>query len=234
MKISTDINEIIPQTSRLTARIHRNPTELMDIPVSNNINSAVNQGILQKMNMERSYGEALSISQMSQSIIQKAMNISSRLRSIASQAFTTGKMDMAELSHSISEIDSTMKSYGEKVIMPVQFTANRDPARDMEKINLTLKNMKNLASDMKSGNHVDNGHLNKIDSELNRYNSEFSGKIKKYSDAMNIMVQEYPAGGSTEIKYQSADVIKKIETSPGDAMQAQGNISHGNAVRLVS
>src|SRR5574340_802427 len=105
MKINTDVNEIIFRQAKnnlISPKQSSIPASAGNYSSSPNISGET----LSSMDMERSLMEALSIAQMSQSILHKAMTVSTRLRNIVSQAFTTGKINTDELNRSISEIDN--------------------------------------------------------------------------------------------------------------------------------
>ena len=64
--------------------------------------------------------DALAIAQSSRDLVQKALNISSRLMSLASEAMITGRVNMDELAGQMSSINGSMGNYGERVSVPVE------------------------------------------------------------------------------------------------------------------
>ncbi len=62
--------------------------------------------------------EAMVLAQISKSVIDKAIAISSRLRSMAGQALATGVIDNEEVQTELSRMQGTISQYGEKIFTP--------------------------------------------------------------------------------------------------------------------
>ncbi|OHD67741.1 MAG: hypothetical protein A2W19_12990 [Spirochaetes bacterium RBG_16_49_21] len=82
-----------------------------------------------RLNAERSAGEALSIAHMSQNLIQRALAVARRLQGIASEALSTGKINIQGVNEALSDIRFVLGNFGESVTAPVQ-----SPGRPMAKI----------------------------------------------------------------------------------------------------
>ena len=149
MKITTDVNDIFPQRVN-TSSFKRNIKITSQVSANRaNISNTLRHSISSMASRERSLNDALSIAHMSQSIIQKAMNISSKLRSIALNAMSTGRVNIPELNQALTEIDFSMREYGEKIVAPAQSFRSRPVViEDTPNINKDLVRLMDLANNL--------------------------------------------------------------------------------------
>ncbi len=63
----------------------------------------------------RALNDAMNIARLSQTVLQKAMMISSRLQNIATEAMTTGTVRDAELSSILADMNATLDRFGENI-----------------------------------------------------------------------------------------------------------------------
>lgn len=233
MKINSDFNGIIPQQVKTgTTTQKQAPVNPGTVTVTGNPGIAADT--FSAMNMERSYMEALSIAQMSQSIIQKAMTISTRLRSIVSEAFTTGRINTDELKSSLTQIDSTIQEYGEKVVMPAAVNRNSAAIPHTAETAESLKQLKNTALELQNRGTVQADKLASIDKSLEEGKNRTMAAVKGFQESLNYHLGQYPAGGVRELQKSGERIMELIGTNPINAMKTQGNISHTKAVSLIS
>jgi len=115
MKITTDVNHAgIRPAGNVSSRVSTTHTGR-----GNSVSAQLYNDAMAKIQRDKAMMDALIIAQSSRVLVQKAMDISARLRSIASQAMTTGMVNREALSTEMADIQGTMQSHGEIVTIPV-------------------------------------------------------------------------------------------------------------------
>jgi len=225
MKITTDVNSagLRPTGSVIT----RSSTGSRNINPSD---AKVAQDIIVKMQREKSLIDALAIAQSSRELVQKALNVSSRLMSLASEAMITGRVNMDEVASQMSSINGSMSGYGERVSVPVE--GSPVPADDvMKKLDESFVRLKDKGEMMISGKPVLDrdfepiavdlkGVASGIDVKINNFSEEL-GSVKKIED-FNF---NYPG--------LSKNTAALVLGNPVQALEAQGNISYEMAGKLT-
>jgi hypothetical protein len=225
MKITTDVNSagfkpagnVLPRPSN---GAENRSNVLSDAKFS--------QDVIVKMQRERSIVDALAIAQTSRDLVQKAINISSRLMSLVSEAMLTGRMDTNEVRSQMSGIQGSMGKYGETVSVPIGNSA--PPADELQlKIDKSFARLKEKATDMVSGKPVAEKEFKSIASDLKGAASEIDLRIKKYSAEFGRKIE------NVNFNYQglnksTADFVLK---NPDKALMSQGNINNEMAGKLT-
>lgn len=179
---------------------------------------------------ERTVGDALAIARMSQSVIQRAVSIALRLKSIAANAIATGDVDRRALAETVSEIGSALggrvtgvppapapppgnaaaPSMGEELGML------RDAAAEIERVRAPQPG-------------VIDGALRKLDETINAY-------TRRSIDLMEAMQGTAPAAaGETALPAALAQRAgAAIESDPAAALNAQGNLAPAAVGRLTA
>jgi len=233
MKVQPDINDIIPKGIK-----SGKPAVKPSANTSNSINSKKNrlmdqhlqQSILSRLNMERTLGDALSIAQVSRSLIQKAMEVSSRLRNIAASAMTTGNIDTDELDNAMADISSSMGRFGESVTAPVHtFKDADDRSFRIDSVDREMGVIKDLAGKMAEGNIPPMREFDLAESDLTEKNEALGLTIDRISDSMVTVAGQYGNNSGNDIDAVVGGLVKDIVSSPEAALLAQGNISHDAA-----
>ena len=226
MKITTDVNSAGLRTAgNVLPRLSNdaeNRTIHSDVSFSNDV--------IIKMQRERSTIDALTIAQMSRELVQKAMNVSSRLMSIASEAMRTGRVDINEMNSQISNIQGSMSNYGEKVSVPV---SNSVPVTDdfRMKMDRSLVTLREAATDIAAGRPVKADVFETVTKGLKQVASELDSRIKVYaSEFRNVKSVE-----STGINYAvlNRNTAEIISHNPVRALVSQGNINNEIAGKLT-
>jgi len=225
MKLTMDVNSaglrppenVVPRSSAGSRSI-------------NTSDAKVAQDVIVKMQREKSFIDALAIAQSSRELVQKALNISSRLMSLASEAMITGRVNMDEVSTQMSSINSSMGGYGERVSVPVKGAVI--PADDVQvKLDESFERLKVKAGEMLSGKPVEEKDFEPAVVKLKEVASEIDVKISSYSSELGSVKKienlnfNYPGLGST--------TAELVTGNPDKALQAQGNISYEMAGKLT-
>ncbi len=219
MKITPDVNYVGMRpagnvSSRMPVSTHVNNTAAINNKLASDISSRLQQ--------DRATIDALTIAQTSMVIIQKAIDISARLKAIAFQAMTTGNVNVRELGNELAEIQGTMQTYGEVVTVPVngstfskQNTLNSDIPAEMTK-------MVSAAETMSSGTMVDPEVFSGIGNTLTGIALRAGKNISDMASQLGAV--NYKAVSSTG-SIPVSDMPSQIVEDAGEAIIAQGNIS---------
>jgi hypothetical protein len=220
MKITTDFTQVVPgrgsalRTSLLGSPAPRTPEVR---------NAAVQAGGM------RSMTEALSIAQMAQVVVQKAMEISSRLKNMAMDAMTANNVNFDELKNISAQLQSSLGAYSgrfDTVVIPpaVQVRAPRTDTSLREDLTVLSEQAARLAG----SRPVDTGAL-----------THASVSIEQMSRAIGETVQSLAArAGTSRVSEENvprvtaltaAGIVRNFES----ALRAQGNISRENAAVLL-
>jgi len=174
------------------------------------------------INSERSVGEALSIAQMSQNLIQRAMAISLRLQNIAAEAMFTGKINAREVNEAVTDIRAVFANFGEHFTVPPQLAgrASSNIPRIPE-IASEMRTMQDIAINLKNGN-LD--HAGRIDALYKNLNDK-SRSVRALQDEIVGSMKTTAAEHGLNSQELASRVKSAIEKNPVHAMHAQGNIN---------
>ena len=216
MKITTDVNYAgMRPAGGVSSRVQ--------VPVSSSttvLNNQLTDVITAKLQRDRAMIDALTIAQSSRALIQKAMDISSRMRTIAFQAMTTGSVNIQELGTEIAGIQGTMQSYGEIVSVPVSNSAGRAvPQTDFSK---QLNNMAAAAEQLASGVSIDPEAFTEINSSLS---SIAAGQDKQIADIAATMGLPGKNTAALNNNMTASRAVDMIVTNPEMSLTVQGNIN---------
>jgi hypothetical protein len=225
MKITTDVNSA---GFRPTGNVlPRSSTDSRSINVSD---AKIAQDVIVKMQREKSLVDALAIAQSSRELVQKALNISSRLMSLASEAMVTGRVNMDELSSQMSSINGSIGSYGERVSVAVEGTPV--PVDNVQvKLDESFARIREKAVDMQSGKPVEKKEFEPVTVNLKEIASELDVRINRYAAELGSVRKiedinfSYPG--------LNKNTAAMVAGNPGTALEAQGNISTEMAGKLT-
>ncbi|HOT45558.1 MAG TPA: hypothetical protein PLM53_11985 [Spirochaetota bacterium] len=195
---------------------------------------AATRNITERLNIERSLGDALSVAQMSQNVIQRAISISMRLKSIAATAMATGNLNTQALTEAMYDIRSAMGDYGEQVPNPVR-PVNAPSANIIElpDISGTLSSVRDIAENIRKGDFNQTRQTDEVRKNLAWHLTNY----RTAEDKITFMMRETATGSAPVSGIRSAELVGQIKTAmianPDNALSIQGNINHATAVRLM-
>ncbi len=230
MKVTRDVPASIPQAGPRT--VQRRDDAIPGSSSSRSQIEAQHQNlVISQMARERALSDALSIAQMSFSIIQQAMEVSSRLRNIASQSMTSGRVDMAELQVAISQIPEGIRDSGRSISSPVQ-TAPAPMELPATETAADTVRLRGIAENMTGGTIPQAGEFDDLQKRLSGRASVIEKNIAEISREMGLISGNYGslASGSPERISLASD---SILSRPGQALISQGNISHDAVNHLL-
>ena len=231
MIIRTDITAITARRPPVSERTAAPRAPKIDREPDHETRHTVNR----RMEMERSLGDALSIAQMSQNLIQRVINISLRLKNISSGAIATGKVNTRELSEALTTVKNALGDYGETITNPVQ--SNAAPSSkipELPDISGDIRKFREIAAEMKDGNYRQTERLDALTSGLNQK----SGQVAAAETVITGRMKNTAAYSSPHTESDANELITRVrsamESNPGAALYLQGNIRHGAAGKIFS
>jgi len=216
---------MIIRTDLKNISMHKPPASLKPPAFNKHSYHVANKANANGMMMERSLGDALSIALMSQNLIQRVLAISFRLKNIAAEALSTGKIDTMEMDDAMSDIKNALGGFGESVAGPLLSSAGAPVAGvEMPDLSSEMKSIQDIAVDLKSGS---TNVADRIDI-LTRNLNEKSRALKiSEGNIINSMGETAPYNAPN---IRSEELISRITTeiekNPAHALFIQGNISH--------
>jgi hypothetical protein len=216
MKIATNSGDYLQYKLKLQGQVKTPVARDQNRTVQSSQDLKLQQTMLNRLQRERALGDALSVAQMSRSLIQKAIIISSQLRSIASQALTPGGIDQNELNQVVSTIDSSMQQFGEIILPPVTIqTVNIDIPVPIE----NLDQMREYSVGL--GDTSDLFPLDKIDNDLLVKQNIADKSIELLTtDMRGIVPPETKSINENDI----LAISQKVIFNPQQSLSVQGNL----------
>ncbi len=227
MKITEDINSISKQLSNINS-----DKNVKTAAKRNNITSDANiqNQISKNLQRERVQIDALIIAQVSRDIIQKAIAISSRLQSVASEAFTTGKIDIQEVQNQVSFIEKDIADYGNTLSTPVNIPLPDQSQKENTFIE-QFNRLKNSGQDMLAGEKINPKIFGEITENLTREYDSLGKSIDAYYSGLKITNRGSAGADAAETAGNS--LSHSIGQNPVQALYAQGNLNQEIAKNLA-
>jgi len=190
---------------------------------------------LNRPGIERAMGDALSIAQMSQDIIQRAMTISFQLRSIAASAMASGRVNQPELSQALSEMRSAFGRYGEGFTPPAQAASIRSAKiPEMPDFSAEMKSLRDISNDLRNGAYDRAAAIEGVIRGLGEKLTAF----RTAGEAISSLMRESSAAGTAEKPVYPRELVTQIKehlaANPAASLSAQGNINYTAANRLMA
>ncbi|MBN1533721.1 MAG: hypothetical protein JXA20_13715 [Spirochaetes bacterium] len=221
MKITTDLSQVL--STRPQVQVPRSP---QIAPIQQERTQVrIDQSISDRLTMERSLNDALSITQMSHTLLQKAMVVSSRLRSVAEQTIISGKTDSGELQTALAEIQGAMQQYGERVAAP--------PVQAIPQVQNGVERVIAAAGAVQAGAIPDARKLNEIDRQLSGDLRETGRTVEQLQGRLQTLARSLPEPASFNPANTVPETARMITENGTLALNVQGNISRDSAVRLI-
>ncbi len=184
--------------------------------------------------LRKSLGDALSIAQVSQSLIQRVFAITFRLKSIATEALATGRINAGELDIALSDIRNTLGDFGESIPSPPLTSQGATVSiPEVPDISTEIRSVQDIAGDLKNGAA---GVGDKIESLTKGLGEKY--RDLKISEEGIIKMLGGPGPQTNKGAAGSEELLSRIKTdmnkNPGQALTIQGNILPGIAEKYTS
>lgn len=225
MKIRMDVHEYAP--GRMIAQ---RPARVMSAESNqggNDIPQVRSELHLRtSLEQEKTLGEALAIAQMSQSLIQKALEISGRLRAIASRAMNTGSIDTSELTKAVSDASSSFAVHGEPSPVSVQVPVETSAAPELEEL-------VTIGRGMDYGSIPGNERFDRIDRSLKEKNEVGIARQNELIHSMRELVAPRQWIDEGKVQAVLSDTGRKIIDNPSEGLMSHDRIRSESVIRLV-
>jgi hypothetical protein len=143
--------------------------------------------------------------------------VTSRLRSIASQAFSGGGINTAELSQELARIDTIIGEYGESVSVPA-VSGRQGKSPGAPDIIESLRKLRESGDGMSHGNSYNFEAINSQVENFSRMEKSAGNEVKVIKESMNEILAGYPAFNSDQMTVMSRRTADAINQSPVSAM----------------
>jgi hypothetical protein len=234
MKINSSVNETVytpvKNSRTAVARVGRDA----DQGGGPAYDPQIAQSIASRLSVEKSLGEALSIAQASQSLLQKAMIISSQLRSMATQAAVTGRVNASELGMALSDINSSLSSYNGGVVGPVSTPLSQgSDLPSLPGIENEIATVGSLARTMQGGQSVSAATFDGLMDSLAGKSADYEAFITAASQKLANLGESYSLQAGAPVK-NLEPLSNLLVNNPSLALSAQGNVSPQDVFRLLN
>jgi hypothetical protein len=235
MKIRTDVSDQVYLKGYERAP-QRAPSKVSESMRSDRlVDPQVLQSITSRLNKEKVLGDALTIAQMSQNVLQKAMIASLQLKSLAMQAVTSGKINTEELASTVSQINSSLGDYGTTIAPPVTTPIQQNPeVPKMPPIEQEIVAVKRIADDFQRGKIPEDGSIDQTIGNIKNKTDTYNYLAGVVADSMNRISREYATENSLNYRSLAGASAEMIIQNPGASLATQGNIRHGIVSMLSS
>ncbi len=154
--------------------------------------------------------EAMVLAQISKSVIDKAIAISSRLRSMAGRALATGEIDNEAVRTELSRMQGTVSQYGEKIFIP-----GPQGVENQKQFTENAQKVQEIGDKMLAGNHSKDNVL-----ELDNVLGDFT-KLRGPDSQKDAKVAMKPG----EAEKFVAGITAGIVSDSKSFMEVQGNLN---------
>lgn len=235
MDIKTDISAFAAQSRRLGAEQQslKGSVAQHKRAGSSGLEGTYQQEFSSMAARERQLSNAMMLMQTARDLIQKAMEISNRLKNAASESMQ-GSADQNDVSNTLSEINSSLKEFGTSIVQPpvkVETAVHVQP-HDVPSVAEEVEQLKKISADI-ALKKAEPGEIDRIIERLAEKQKHATEEIDRLSKNMGEHVHSIQPAAGFDAEHTGRKVISQIETQPLPALRAQGNIRHEVVGALV-
>ncbi len=227
MKITEDINSVSKHLPNVNSGKNVSTATKRNSMASD---AKIQNQISKNLQRERVQIDALIIAQVSKDIIQKAIAISARLQSVASEAFTTGKIDTLEVQNQVSFIERDIADYGNTLSAPVNIPLSDQSQKENTFIE-QFNRLKDSGQDLIAGEKVNPKKFEEITENLTRAYDSLEKSIDAYYSALKTTTTG--SSGADAAEKAGNHLARSIAQNPVQALYAQGNLNQEVAGNLT-
>ncbi len=167
----------------------------------------------------REMANAMTIMQTANGIVQEALNVSSKLRSIAMTTMSTGTVSTDDLAQALTGIRSTIQQNGGQPLPSPAVQQSTGVSRTNENpVIAGVERDVNRLIKVAGAEKPDQQELSSIEKSLTRRRDEIASEIESYGRTIN---PSFSYGKSIASKEEYSSMIKE---NPPQAILSQGNI----------
>ncbi len=244
MKINTDMVKLVRESRiMVNSGVKRNHAAEAAAAVLDKPADVALRRVGDRQAGERRMTEALSIAQMAQHVLQRAVEISSRLRNMAIDAMVSRRIDYEGITGLSAELSAALAEYTGRFGMEALPTAALSPkpvrgsgamkAADGE-IRSAFAEMSAVTEDIREGRAVDTSRLDGLQARLKDSFADTEKTVARLTRMGLEMVREYGSGVGVDREYagMSTVVRESISSDSKAALIAQGNINRETVAAL--
>jgi hypothetical protein len=171
----------------------------------------------------RDLANAMTLMQTASGIVQEALNVSSKLRSIARVSMATGLTDQNEIAQTIAGIKTSLQEYGRPVTVPSVQQSGGSSTYGLPDISDELDTMDSLT---RKG-HIREENISPIEKSLMSKQAGIAGQLEKMSEHFG---SKSAQNDNTQVYSELPHMIRSNFT---EAFTAQGNVRAENVHSLL-
>ncbi|MDY6933216.1 MAG: hypothetical protein SVZ03_03220 [Spirochaetota bacterium] len=229
MKINADVYEVL--YGRRGAGVAPPDKRVAN---SNRITPQIHESVSTNASRGRELIDAFIIANMAQVFINKALEISSRLRNIASEAITGGKIEYTEFSEVMSSIKISLSEMNEGMVNTVDLAnvenrgignGDEDIINSLPPIKSEIDKLNILSSELESGGRPE---LNRIDILSDNLSNKAILVENLLSNARNTIIDpmsNYYYNPNTDYSKSLGQIGRELIENPNIAIRTQGNVN---------
>jgi hypothetical protein len=213
MEIRNDLSRILPRQENIHRTSDAGPRQAR--PVSAQL--VVSSSSL------RDLANAMTLMQTASGIVQEALNVSSKLRSIAMVSMSTGLTDQNEIAQAIAGIKTSLQEYDRPVTVPSVQQSGGTSTYNLPDISGELDAMDSLARKGK----IREEDISPIEKSLMSKQAGITGQLEKIGEQFG----SKPAQNDNTHTY--SELPRMIRSNFTEAFTAQGNVRTENVRSLL-
>jgi hypothetical protein len=189
---------------------------------------------------------ALVLEQMARHLVQKAVEVALRLKNMANDALSSREFDYSEIAAVNRELRATLGPYADRLNIQVMAPAEKSVVAngsgkqrigsDYMAAAKELMRLEGYASRMLSGEKMQSSEISRVSSSLLEISRELDGNMGRQGTVVmggSLVDTLLVTSGSKDVVAAISDTRGRITAAAGDALRAQGNLSHSTVKALL-
>ena len=206
---------------------------------------ALTKGNTQSLS-ESGLTRALVLEQMARHLVQKAVEVALRLQNMANDALSSREVDYSEIVAVNRELRATLGPYADRLNMQVMAPSEKSViATGSGKSRIgdafvaatrDLLRLEGYASRMLSGEKLQSSEISRVSSSLLEISKELDGNMGRQGTVGmggSLIDTLRVTSGPKDVDTAISDTRGRITAAAGDALRAQGNLSHSTVKALL-
>jgi len=195
---------------------------------------------------ESGFTRALVLEQMARHLVQKAVEVALRLKNMANDAISSREADYSEIAAVNRELRATLGPYADRLNMQVMAPSDKSViATGSEKPSIgeaykaavrNLLRLEGYASRVLSGEKLQSTEFSQVSSSLLEIAKELDGNMGRQETVGmggSLFEKFRVTSGLNDVGAVISDTSARITAAAGDALRAQGHLSHTTVKALL-
>lgn len=195
---------------------------------------------------ESGFSRALILEQMARHLVQKAVEVALRLKNMANDAISSREADYSEIAAVNRELRATLGPYADRLNMQViapsdksVITTGSEKSRIGDAYMAAARDLLRLegyASRVLSGEKLQSSEISQVSGSLLEISKELDGNMGRQETVGmggSLIEKLRMTSGLNDVGAVISDTGGRITAAAGDALRAQGHLSHSTVKALL-